>query len=386
MAQLPLYINGRFLTQRSTGVQRFAAETLHALDELLGDRADPAPPVTVLAPPGAAQPELRNMQFRQVGAFGGHLWEQLVLPWESRHGFLLSFGPTGPVVHGRQLVTIHDAAVHAVPDAYSRAFRTWYKLLLPILIKRTGKVATVSHFSKHELERYFGAKSHQVRVVTEGWQHVMRAQPDPSILEQYELVDKPFILAVSSVTAHKNFGVIVRALPEMKHSDATIVVAGAADNPLFSQLPAQSLARLHLVGYVADAQLRALYEHATAFVHPSRYEGFGLPPLEAMALGCPVVCSNAAALPETCGRAALFFSPEDHRELAGLLDRVLSEPELRNELRAAGQQRVREFSWERAATSYLEMLRPQGSTQPLISEPGADAENHSQHEQPSCPT
>ena len=387
MTLAPIFINGRFLSQRSTGVQRFAAETIRALDQLLGEISEPLPRLTILAPPNAKNPELHTIDFRMVGSFGGHLWEQTVLPWESRHGFLLSFGPTGPLLRRSQLVTIHDAAVHVVPEAYSRAFRVWYKLLLPILVRRTHEVATVSEFSRRELQRHFGAHDTDIRVVTEGWEHVLRAPADPSILAMHDLVGKPYVLAVSSVTAHKNFGVIAQALPELQRGDATIVVAGAVDNPLFSRLPKHSLDRLRLIGYVADPQLRALYENATAFVHPSRYEGFGLPPLEAMSLGCPVICSNAAALPETCGDAALYFAPDDFRQLATHIDDVLSNPELRAQLSRKGLQRVQHFGWKGTASIYLDLILGQKLPKPnRISQGQNDAERKPTQEQPPYPT
>src|SRR5690606_32855108 len=109
--------------------------------------------------------------------------------------------------------------------------------------------------------------------------------------------------------------------------------------------------------------LRALYENAVAFVHPSRYEGFGLPPLEAMALGCPVICSNAAALPETCGDAALYFEPDDFRQLARLIDEVLSDADLRSRLSHNGRQRLDHFGWDHTANAYWELLRDKGLVQ-----------------------
>lgn len=351
-----VFINGRFLGQRLTGVQRYALETLLALDALLGK--GPVEPLSfkVLAPRGVSRPALSNVDFENVGRLSGHAWEQLELPLFARSGWLLSFCPTGPVLKRRQTVTIHDAAVYAMPHAFSREFKAWYKLLLPALAKRPPLVMTVSEFSRGELVRYLGVDAARVRVSGEGWQHVERLSTDASVLERHGLERGNYVLAVSSLTPQKNFQLIADALPFLADAGFQVAVAGRLEARVFGDYEPSSLRALKLLGYVSDAELRTLYEHAAVFVYPSRYEGFGIPPLEAMALGCPVLASNAASLPEVCGDGALYFDPDDARGLASLLRRVMTEPATRQSLIESGRRRLAHHDWENAARAHLALL------------------------------
>lgn len=360
-----VFINGRFLAQRVTGVQRFAAEILRALDDLLVSATDwKQGSVVVLAPKGARPVRLRAIGFHQIGSVSGHAWEQCVLPLATGRSPLLSFGPTGPLAKRAQVVTIHDAAVHAVPAAYGTAFRTWYKVLLPIIVRRSPRVMTVSEFARGELVRYFGADEGKIRVTGEGWQHMDRLASDDRILARNGLRRGRYFLAVSSSTASKNFAVIARALP-MLPADVVVAVAGATDPRLFAASGVPVHPGMVPLGYVRDEELRALYENATAFVFPSLYEGFGLPPIEAMALGCPVICSNAASIPEVCGAAPLYFEPSDAAALAALMRQLVSEPGLRESMIGRGRERLSAHSWKSAAATYLALIREwtQGETE-----------------------
>jgi glycosyltransferase involved in cell wall biosynthesis len=160
------------------------------------------------------------------------------------------------------------------------------------------------------------------------------------------------LLAVGSVAPHKNLGALARALARLPPGLFQVVVAGAADARLFADARLPSCEGLRWLGRVTDGELRALYANATALVFPSSYEGFGLPPLEAMALGCPVVCSRAASLPEVCGDAALYFDPQDDRALADAMVRVTHHESVREGLVHRGRQRLELYSWRKAAEAY----------------------------------
>jgi glycosyltransferase involved in cell wall biosynthesis len=359
VARGTIFINGRFLEQRVTGVQRFAFEVLSALDELLD--AEPASTpcsIVVLAPHGARPVALRRICVRHVGPLHGHAWEQCTLPAVTRGAPLLGFGPTGPLAQRNQVVTIHDAAVRAVPASYGKRFRALYEVLLPALVRRSEVVMTVSEFSKSELIRHFAARPGQLRVTGEGWEHILRVEPDPRILTKHGLERHKYLLAVSSITPSKNFAVIARALARLpRDSGVQVAVAGAVDPRMFADARVPRREAMRWLGYVTDGELRALYANAAAFVFPSLYEGFGLPPLEAMALDCPVLASNAAALPEVCGDAALYFSPSDEVALAVLMARMTSDEAVREGLIGRGRQRLLSYGWKRAASVYLSLIR-----------------------------
>jgi glycosyltransferase involved in cell wall biosynthesis len=349
-----VYLNGRFLTQPVTGVQRYAREVLAAMDEALALSVEPPLKLVLLTPPGTALPPLRHVTARAVGRLHGHAWEQLELPAHCRGHLLWSLASTGPLFKTLQSVTVHDAAVVRMPHTYSRAFRWWYRLLLARLGPRLPLVMSVSRFSAGEAMACFGVPADRLRVSLEGWQHSQREQPDDSILVRHDLARRPFVLVVSSPTPNKNFQAIVEALKSLGAAAPVCVAVGAADPGVFRGAAATT-GLLH-VGRVSDAQLLALYRSAACFVFPSFYEGFGLPPLEAMAQGCPVLASTAAAVQEVCGDAALYFAPGRPADLAARLQRVLANPALRARLSAAGRERARAFSWAAAARTHLDAM------------------------------
>lgn len=370
-----LYINGRFLTQRQTGVQRFALETLTALDTQWG--SDPhlhsLPPPIVLTPPGASMPPLRHLECRPVGKLRGHAWEQLELPAASTDGFLLNFGATGPILKRRQLVTVHDAAVHVVPEAYSFLFRAWYKTLIPLLGRSTAGVVTVSNFSKTQLQKHFRIPRKKLWVTSEGREHIERIPETPGVVEKFALAPGGYFLAVSSLSPHKNFGIISQALKHLIGSGITVAIVGQTDSAVFHSLSEEETSLVKLLGYVSDSELKTLLVNALALIHPSRYEGFGLAPLEAMAVGCPVLASNAAAIPEVCGDAVWYFDPHDASGLAQLMTRLVSDPSARDSLRESGLRRARAFRWSDASAAYVNVLAelgvlpltPQTTAEPL---------------------
>jgi glycosyltransferase involved in cell wall biosynthesis len=352
-----IFINGRFLQQDVTGVQRYARETLACMDELYPQWAAERGgiPATVLVPVGTPDPGMRHLQFREVGRLQGHAWEQLDLAWHARRGLLFSFGFTGPVLHSRQIITVHDAAVQRIPHAYTWRFRWWYSALVRALVHRAPLVATVSNFSRQEAIDVFGATPQQTRVTTEGWQHLNRIAADEAILDRHDLRAQPFVLAVSSQSPNKNFAAVVQAMAMLGSAAPTCVVAGGANNRIF-QGQMDSGAHLKQVGYVSDAELKALYQNASCFVFPSIYEGFGIPPLEAMSQGCPVIASTASAVREVCGDAALYFDPTQPRQLADRLLQFFQNPHTRALMASAGRARASQYTWRQAASLNLALI------------------------------
>jgi glycosyltransferase involved in cell wall biosynthesis len=209
-----IVINGRFLQRPVTGVERFALETLKAWEELL-EQVTFAPGwhVEVLAPQGTKRPpELRRIGFQTVGRHQGHLWEQLDLAWHSRGLPLLNLCNTAPVVKQRQWVVIHDAAVFSAPSAFSPSFRAAYKFIHRALRMGRSRILTVSEFSKSDLMRRLHLPAHRIQVVPESAEHVLRVAADVSILDEQQLRARPYVLAVSSMAAHKNFKLVLEAL------------------------------------------------------------------------------------------------------------------------------------------------------------------------------
>ena len=352
-----IIVNGRFLTRPVTGVERFASEILLALDRLISEGSVSLPPVEIALPPDAKPGlEFQNFAYRTIGRRQGHLWEQLDLPAACRGKFLLNLCNTGPVSVTDQAVVVHDAAVFAVPHAYGLGFRLAYRLLHGALARRAKHVWTVSEFSKRELQRYLPLAGKPMVVLPEGGEHVLKVRPDESILDRVALRARPFVLAVSSAQPAKNFGLLVKALEGRGDPGFDVVVAGGTNPAIFSDKGQVLPNYVKHVGYVSDAELACLYKNASCFVFPSVYEGFGIPPLEAMSLGCPVVASTAASIPEVCGDAASYFDPYDPAALYSALSAVMSDPRLRDQLQCNAKRRGEYWNWTRAAHSLAQAL------------------------------
>jgi glycosyltransferase involved in cell wall biosynthesis len=290
-----------------------------------------------------------------TGSRQGQAWEQLDLPRAARELPLVSLCNTAPAWRENQLVVIHDAATAANPGNFSLAFRSWYRVLIATLMRRARVVASVSKFSADELKRHFGARARGIEVIHESGEQILRSAADTSIIERLGLNGRRFVLAVGNRSPNKNFGAVLNALALLDDPDLLLVSAGGGNGRVFAGA-ALSDARLVNAGFVSDAELRALYEHAQCFVFPSLYEGFGLPPLEAMCCACPVIVSDTSSLPEVCGDAALYCDPRDPASLAAQLRRLLESPALRAEMREAGACRAAQFSWERAAAQFSALL------------------------------
>lgn len=355
-----VFINGRFLSQTVTGVQRAALETVRAMDRLAASQ-DPdfeGLQGEVLAPPTArSMSGLTRMPVRRVGFSSGHLWEQVELPWYARTGILVSLANAAPLLTRRQCVTLHDASVFAVPEAYSAAYLAWYRILTPGLGRRAERIVTDSAFSRGELVRRAGIREDKIRVVPLGAEHILAVPCDVGVLARHGLQERPFILAVSSHSAHKNLLGLAEATRHLDRDGYDVVVAGGSNDRVFDAGRASWPEHVKRLGYVTDAELRALYSYAACFVYPSLYEGFGLPPLEAMMCGCPVVVSHAASLPEVCGDAAVYCDPNDPADIARGIAVVMGNEALRNSMKSRGYQRARGFTWERSAKLLTGIVR-----------------------------
>ena len=347
-------LNGRFLAQPHTGVQRYARETVLALDALLAQQGTDLE-LVLAVPAGANDLVLRHIQVRKLPWLTGHAWEQVTLPLFARDDLLVNFSYSGPVVKRHQVITMHDATVRAMPECFSARYRWWHDALLWLLRNRVASVMTVSEFSAGEIRARYGV-TNRVVVGREGWSHALARGDAAATLERFGLKAGEYLLLVGSLKPNKNIEVVARAMSRIRDLPWTVAVAGAADARIFRAAGAAD-PRLKFLGFVPDEHLGALYANAAWFLFPSLYEGFGLPALEAMANGCPVIAANAAALPEVCGDGALYFDPLDPVALAALLRGPARDARIRETLRRNGVRRLTHYTWTASAQSVLGEIR-----------------------------
>lgn len=359
-----IYLNGRFLTQPVTGVQRYCRQLTGTLDRLLASGALPRPsqPLVCLAPPDCAEePGWSCIQLRRVGRLHGNLWEQIDLPYAARDGLLFSPANIGPYFHANQVISILDASVFAFPQAYSLAFRSKYRLIIRRMARIAQRVLTISEFSKRELVRFGHIPAGRIEVIPLAGEQLNDVSADEGTLSRYGLEGTTYFLGVGSQSPHKNFRGLVQAYAQLQRPGVALALVGGTFGRVFQSARADLPPGTHLLGYLQDAEIKALYQHAAGFVFPSFYEGFGLPVLEAMQAGCPVISSNAASLPEVGGDAVLYCDPADPSDIARQMAALLDQPGLGDRLRQKGFIQARRFSWDTVARRTWEILLDYGS-------------------------
>jgi glycosyltransferase involved in cell wall biosynthesis len=351
-------INGKFLTAGMTGVHRVASEMVSGLDRLL-DATPPAPGQAprILAPRTIRNPlALNRIPVTMDGRLSWQFWEQFELPGLARDAVLLGLCNLAPLSHPRAVTMIHDAQVFLTPQSYSPQFRAWYQFALPRIGRRALKILTVSEFSKTQLVHYGVAEADRIEVIHNGADHILRTPADPGVVHRLGLVPGTYVVALANTQKHKNIRILFQAARLRAMAGIRLVLIGGATAADFSEAGTPPPPDTIFAGKVSDAELRGLLESAGCLAFPSTTEGFGLPPLEAMLLGCPAVVAPAGALPEACGDAALYADAEDAEAWATAIASIVSDPDLRRRMIEAGGRQAARFSWDHAAKKLLDTL------------------------------
>ncbi|HUD30179.1 MAG TPA: glycosyltransferase family 1 protein [Novosphingobium sp.] len=348
-------INGKFLGAPLNGVHRTAAH----FSEQLVRRAASAYPVRVLAPrPAKVHPEFPQMQVEvEPGSFGsGQGWEWFTLPSKARGSLLVNFCNLAPLAHGNSVVMIHDAQTFLYPEDYGGRQAVAYRRLLPWIARRARRILTVSGFARDSLAAHGVGTLDKIDVVHNGTDHILAAAEDRGVLRRNGLGPGGYVLTVGSTKGYKNIRTVFEALRASLPGGHRLVVAGGPGEACYRKAGLSPPAGTVFTGFVSDAELRALYAGAAVFVFPSLTEGFGLPPLEAMQCGAPVVAARAGAMPEVCGDGALFVEPTDARAYRKAIEALLACPEIADALRARGSARARRLSWDAAGERLYDVI------------------------------
>jgi glycosyltransferase involved in cell wall biosynthesis len=291
------------------------------------------------------------------------LREQLRIPLDlRREGIDLFHAPhyvLPPLAPCKAVVTIHDCIHLRFPQYLpNRLAYAYARSSLWFATHRSNRVLTVSEASKRDILRYYRVPEKKIDVIynaiDERFGEIPTAEEVERVRERYQLND-PFVLYAGNIKPHKNLERLIEAFHTLRRDGpetVKLLIIGDEISKYAALRRAVHKYKLHkhvrFFGFVPDKTLAILYRLAGVFVFPSLYEGFGLPPLEAMASGTPVITSNVSSLPEVVGDAALLIDPYDPDAIANAMRRVLTEPALREDLRQRGLMRVKEFSWDRS--------------------------------------
>jgi glycosyltransferase involved in cell wall biosynthesis len=288
---------------------------------------------------------------------------RLPLPVEAFTGRVQVFHATDfvlpPTLPGtRTVLSVHDLSFVRVPDSASPSLKRYLDAVVPRSVARADHILADSTATKHDLIALYRTPPEKITVLLSGVEARFTPADGPAqaaVRARYRIGAVPYLFTVGTVQPRKNYARLIAALARLRAGgrDLALVIAGGRgwlEDPIYAAVEAHGLSdSVHFIGFADDADLPALYTGAAATVFPSLYEGFGLPVLEAMACGSPVVTSNCSSLPEVAGDAALLVDPLDEAAIADATARVLDDAALRERLIARGRERAAAFTWARAA-------------------------------------
>ena len=348
-------INGRFLEQNITGVQRYALEIIKSLDSLIKNESE-LPPVKLLIPQSVTNiPQLKNIEILKIGKHSGILWEQLDFPLylKKNKSLPVNLCNSTPLLYPKGITCIHDITYKVNPDFITTKhlfFAKIYHLLqYKVALKKSLHIFTVSEFSKKEIIKVYKVDENRISVSYNGWQHFSVDFPSsPSFEHLYpSLTSGGYFFSLATSAKNKNFPWIVKAA--QNNPKSTFVVAGKIDlkklgNNIGDALPKN----LTVLGYIPDLNAKLLMKNCRAFIFPSLYEGFGIPPLEALALGARVICSNVSCLPEIFQDCVHYINPFAFPpNFNELLQEKVSSPE----------KILNIYQWDKSAQKYLDSIK-----------------------------
>lgn len=345
-----IVVNARFLTQNISGVQRFAIEICLRLKQQIDD-------IEFVSPDNILQHDIAQLlNAKIIGKRHGHLWEQLDLPTYLRHNgkpLLINLANTAPLFYNNKIVTIHDTAYKVFPRTYPKSFLLFYNFMIPQILRNSKHVFTVSKYSKAEICKYYQIPKEKISVIYNATSNIFKPTPTDSSIK--------YFLAVSSLNYRKNFIYILNAfsLYQAQGGKGYIYIIGDLKNKSFKEIDLTSYKTnkyIKFLGRVSDTELVKYYSNALAFIYPSLYEGFGIPPLEAQACGCPVICANTSCLPEIFGDSVLYCDPYNIETLKELMLKIYEDEKLRNNLIKNGFRNKEKYYWEKSANQIISII------------------------------
>jgi len=343
-----IVINGRFLTQKITGVQRFAIDIAIRLKEQRND-------VLVLAPKDIIHKEIsEKLEAKIVKGYIGHLWEQITLPLylnKINNPILLNLTNSAPIFYGNKITTICDISNITNPEWFSNKYKYFYRVLTPIIVRTSKKIITISEFSKNEIHKHLHKPLEEIEVVY------------CALPTNFEVLDKnlyihkkKFFLCVSSINPRKNFNRTIEAFIKWNKLDYQLYIVGEKSNSFANhQLLNKRNENIKFLGRVSDDELSTLYKEAKGFLYLSLYEGFGIPPLEAQALNCPVLASDIPVLREVLQESAIFCDPTNIFDIILGIDKLaFTDIDLYIQ---RGKENIKRFDWSKSTQKISKIVK-----------------------------
>ncbi|MCA6069134.1 glycosyltransferase family 4 protein [Chryseobacterium sp. RG1] len=347
-----IFVNARFLTQRITGVQRFAIEISKILKRELNDD------IVFVAPKDIIHKEIAaELNVKIVGHNKSHIWEQIDLRRfliKNSSPILLNLCNTGPLFYRNNIITIHDIAFEIYPQTYSKKFLITYKYLIPKLAYSAKQIITVSEFSKSEIIKYYNISDNKIHVIYNA------VSPEFQQIRNADLEKEKYFLTVSSLNYRKNLNLVLKAFDDLSKTekDIYLYVVGDLDNRSFSNYDLQKYNlnnRIVFLGRIEDEKLMEYYTSSLAFIYPSLYEGFGIPPLEAQKCEAPVIVSDIPCFHEIFEDSVSYINPHDPIQLTYIMNLHLNYMNRFQQIEK-GLDNEKKYDWGKSAKKVLKLL------------------------------
>ena len=337
-----IIVNGRFLLHRVTGVERYAREILAELDKIIGPDE-----IEMAVPPEVEElPDYRNIKVVRTGKLHNRLWEQVSFPAYVREqkGISLNLCNVAPLL-APGIAGILDVKIKARPQDFSRKFLIWYNLLFSNACRRAKRIITLSEFSRKEIIKYYNVDPDRIAVIPCAWQHYQRVGFDEGALEKYGLEKGKYYFSICSLEPNKNLRWIADAARQKP--EWIFAVAGSVNRVVFAEgLGFQCPGNMKLLGYVRDEEAKTLMRNCRAFLFPTFYEGFGIPPLEALSAGAAsVVVSDTEVMHELFEDQANYIDPNKYETI------------IENEAIDRRAEILKKYSWEESAKELALLLK-----------------------------
>lgn len=354
----PVYFNGKFYAAGLNGVHRVADRLIREIDRHLAALPEGERPVARLLLPKSRKwtPTLTAIELVEEPKGHSQVWEQFILPGRARDGLLVNLCNLAPVLHRHKLMMLHDAQFLFPDNSYPARLRWGYRLLTPWMARTSLRVLTISEYSRQMLDLFGVSPRERTDVIANGADHMLEVAADDGLPARLGLTRGRYAVHIASPKAYKNSAVLFEAFANGAMGDIRLALVGP-DQAQLEKAGLKPPAGAVFAGRVDDAGLRALYEQALCVLMPSRTEGFGLPPVEAMTCGCPAVISPAGAMPEVCRDAVLYADVADPAGWRSQVLRLANDPALRQAKIDQGRARAAEFTWDAAGRTLLAMIQ-----------------------------